>query len=57
MGQDLVLVDRKIPIEDIEHFAFHPTDVSVLKDAGTPRPDDVLHHPIIEVLKDGRKNE
>jgi len=47
MGQDLVLVDRKIPIEDIEHFAFHPTDVPVLENARTPRPDDVLHHPIV----------
>ena len=33
MGQDFVLVDGKIPIEDIEHFAFHPTDIPVLEDA------------------------
>ena len=47
MGQDLVLVDRKIPIKDIEHFALHPTNVPVLEDARTPCPDDVLHHPIV----------
>jgi len=33
MSQNLVLVDRKIPVENIEHLAFHPTDIPVLKNA------------------------
>lgn len=51
MGQNLLLVDGKIPVEDVEQFAFHTTNVSVLEDAGTPRPNDVLHHLIVQVLK------
>jgi len=50
MVQNLLLVDGKIPIEDVEHLAFHPTDVSVLENAGTPRPNDVLHHLVVEVF-------
>jgi len=51
MGQDLFLVNRKIPVEDVEHFAFHPANVVVLENAGAPRPNDVLHHLVIEVLE------
>ena len=54
MSQDLLLVNRKIPVEDIEHLAFHPTNVPMLENAGTPRPDYVLHHPIVEVLGNER---
>ena len=50
MGQDLFLVNRKIPVEDVEHFAFHPANVVVFKNAGAPRPNDVLHHLVIEIL-------
>ena len=51
MGDELLLVDRKIPIEDIQHFAFHPTNVPMLENTGTPRPNNVLHHLIVEVLQ------
>lgn len=44
-------MDGEIPVKDIEHFALHPTNVPVLEDAGTPRPNDVLHHPIVEILE------
>jgi len=47
MRQDLVLVNRQVPVENIEHFPFHSTNVPVLENARTPRPDDVLHHPIV----------
>jgi len=51
MGHDLLLVNRKIPIKNIEHLAFHPTDVPWVENTGTPRPNDVFHHLIIEVLR------
>src|SRR5579872_4847700 len=51
MGEELLLMHRKIPVKDVEHLAFHPTNVMVLEDAGTPRPNDVFHHPIVKVLK------
>lgn len=51
MGEELLLMDGKIPVENVEHFAFHPTNVPMLENPGTPRPDDVLHHLIVEVLK------
>jgi len=54
MSQDLLLVNSEVPVEDIEHLAFHPTDVPILENAGTPRPDHVLHHPIVEVLGNER---
>ena len=47
MGQDFVLVNRKVPVENVEHFAFHPTNVPMFENARTPRPDDVLHHLIV----------
>lgn len=50
MCKDLLLVDGKIPVEDIEHLPFHTTNVPVLEDAGTSRPDDVLHHFIVKVF-------
>ena len=33
MSQDLLLVDGKIPVEDIEHLALHPTNIPKLEDA------------------------
>jgi len=51
MGHDLLLVNRKIPIKNIEHLAFHATDVPRVENTGTPRPNDVFHHLIIEVLQ------
>jgi hypothetical protein len=54
MSQDLLLVDSEVPVEDIEHLAFHPTNVPMLENARTPRPDYVLHHSIVEVLGNER---
>ena len=54
MSHDLFLVDRKIPVEDVEHLAFHPANVPMLENAGTPRPNDVFHHPVVEVLQNER---
>jgi hypothetical protein len=56
MGQDLVLVNRKIPVENIEHFAFHPTNVPMLKNTGTPGPNDVFHHLVVEVFTGEHKS-
>jgi hypothetical protein len=50
MGENFFLVDGKIPVEDVEHLAFHPTNVPVLKDSRTSCPNYVLHHPIVEVF-------
>lgn len=50
MGEELFLVNGKIPVEDVEHLTFHPTNVSVLEYAGTPRPNYVLHHLIVEIF-------
>ena len=33
MSQDLLLVDGKVPVEDIEHLSFHPTNVPMLENA------------------------
>jgi len=33
MGQDFFLVDGEIPVEDVEHLAFHPTNVPILENA------------------------
>jgi len=33
MSQNLLLVDRKIPVEDIQHLALHTTNVPMLEDA------------------------
>jgi hypothetical protein len=38
MNQNFLLVDGKIPVEDVEHLALHTTNVPVLEDAGTSRP-------------------
>ena len=35
-------MNLKIPVEDLEHLAFHPTDVPMLENAGTPRPNDAF---------------
>lgn len=43
-------MNRKIPVKDIEHLAFHPPNVTVLEDAGAPRPNDVFHHLIVKVF-------
>lgn len=46
-------MDGKIPVKDIEHLTFHPPNITVLENAGTPRPNDVLHHLIVKVLENG----
>lgn len=50
MGEELFLMHGKIPVKNIEHLAFHPTNVTVLEDAGTPCPNNVFHHPIVKVF-------
>jgi len=50
VGEKLLLMDRKIPVEYIQHLAFHPTDVPMLEKLGTLRPSDVFHRLIVEVL-------
>ena len=44
-------MNRKVPVENVEHLTFHPTNVPMLENPGTPRPNDVLHHLIVEVLQ------
>ena len=44
-------MNRKIPVEDVEQLAFHPTNVPGLENAGTPRPNDVFHHLVVQILK------
>jgi hypothetical protein len=51
MGDELLLVYGKIPVEDIEHLAFHPPNVPKFENTGTPGPNDVFHHLIVEVLQ------
>jgi len=50
MGEEFLLVDGKIPVEDIEHLAFHSTNVPRLENTGTSGPNHVLHHLIVEIL-------
>ena len=46
-------MDGKIPVKDIEHLTFHPPNITVLENTGTPRPNDVFHHLIVKVLENG----
>lgn len=50
MSQNLLLVDGKVPVEDVQHLALHTADVPRLEDARAPRPHDVLHHLVVKVL-------
>lgn len=50
MSENLLLVDRKIPVEDVQHLALHATNVAMLENARTSRPNDVLHHLVVKVL-------
>jgi hypothetical protein len=50
MGEELFLVDRKVPVKNVEHLAFHPPNIPILENTGTSRPNDVFHHLIVEVL-------
>jgi len=43
-------VDRKIPVEDVQHLALHTTNVPMLENARTSRPNDVLHHLVVKVF-------
>lgn len=51
MGEEFLLVDGKIPVEDIEHLALHSTNVPMLENTGTSGPNHVLHHLIVEILE------
>jgi len=50
MGQDIAFTDCQIPVEDIEEFALHATDVAQIKYARPSSPTNVLDSIIIEVL-------
>jgi len=55
MGEEFLLVDGKIPVEDIEHLAFHSTNVPVLENTRISGPNHVLHHLIVEILASQHK--
>jgi len=50
VGQDVILGDREIPVEDLEELSFDPAHVTFAKDTGAQRPVGVSETGIIGVL-------
>lgn len=50
VGQDVILGDREIPVEDLEKLSFDPSDIAFAKDTGAQRPMNVSESRIVSVL-------
>ena len=50
MGQDVILGDREVPVEDLEKLSFDPPHIAFAEDAGAHRPVDVPESRITRIL-------
>ena len=50
MGQDVILGDREVPVENLEKLPFDPTHIPFAKDTGAQRPVNVPESRIVGVL-------
>jgi len=50
VGQDVILGDREIPVEDLEELSFDPPNIALAKDSCAQRPVNVSESGIIGVL-------
>ena len=50
MGQDVILGDREIPVENLEKLPFDPAYIPFAKDTGAQRPVNVSESRIVGVL-------
>lgn len=50
MGQDVVLGDREVPVEDLEELSFNPPHIALAEDTGAHRPMNVSESRITSVL-------
>jgi hypothetical protein len=41
MGQDVVLGDREVPVEDLEELSLNPAHIAFAEDTGAHRPMNV----------------
>ena len=51
MGQDVILGDREIPVENLEKLPLDPAHVPFAKDTGAQRPVNVPEGRIVGVLE------
>ena len=50
MGQDVILGDREIPVENLKKLPFDPPHIPFAKDTGAQRPVNVSERRIVGVL-------
>jgi len=52
MGQDVILGDREIPVENLQELSFDPPHIPFAKDTGAQRPMNVSKSRIVGILGD-----
>ena len=57
MGQDVVLGDREVPVEDLEELPFDPPHITFAKETSADRPVNVSQSRVTSILGGSRQDE
>lgn len=57
VGQDVILGDREVPVEDLQKLSFDPPHITFAEHTGAQRPMNVSESGIIGVLAGRRSSQ